>query len=210
MHVTMRRWLKRALTPQVVMIGDSITHFWAGPPLATRVSGPESWRWLYGRRPVLNLGFGWDRTQNVLWRIRQGELDGLDPRWVVLHIGTNNLTGTAQARAATPAETAQGVEAVVSEVRRRLPRSQLILMAIMPRGRHAGDAQRAPIAETNRLLAARYGKDPSVRLLDIGPRMLQPDGTLPEALMPDGTHPSETGYAIWATALREAGITAAP
>ncbi|WP_164740042.1 platelet-activating factor acetylhydrolase IB subunit [Xanthomonas sp. BRIP62418] len=200
----------RALTPQVVMIGDSITHFWAGPPLATRVSGPESWRWLYGRRPVLNLGFGWDRTQNVLWRIRQGELDGLDPRWVVLHIGTNNLTGTAQARAATPAETAQGVEAVVSEVRRRLPRSQLILMAIMPRGRHAGDAQRAPIAETNRLLAARYGKDPSVRLLDIGPRMLQPDGTLPEALMPDGTHPSETGYAIWATALREAGITAVP
>lgn len=161
-------------------------------------------------RPVLNLGFGWDRTQNVLWRIRQGELDGLDPRWVVLHLGTNNLSGTAQSRASTPAEAALGVQAVVSEVRRRLPNSKLILMAIMPRGRNPDDARRAPIAETNRLLVARYAKDPAVQLVDIGPRLLQPDGTLPEALMPDGTHPSESGYRIWARALREAGITAAP
>ncbi|WP_372166295.1 platelet-activating factor acetylhydrolase IB subunit [Xanthomonas axonopodis] len=200
----------RSLKPEVVMIGDSITHFWSGLPQATRVSGPESWQWLYGTRPVLNLGFGWDRTQNVLWRIRQGELDGLDPRWVVLHIGTNNLSGTAQSRASTPAEAALGVQAVVSEVRRRLPNSKLILMAIMPRGRNPDDARRAPIAETNRLLVARYAKDPAVQLVDIGPKMLQPDGTLPEALMPDGTHPSESGYLIWAQALREAGITAAP
>lgn len=158
----------------------------------------------------MNLGFGWDRTQNVLWRIRQGELDGLDPRWVVLHIGTNNLTGTAQSRASTPAETAQGVEAVVAEVRQRLPNSKLILMAIMPRGHRPDSPQRAPIAETNRLLAARFAGDPAVRLVDIGPQMLQPDGALPEALMPDGTHPSEAGYRIWAQALRAAGITAAP
>ncbi|SMQ95057.1 acetylhydrolase [Xanthomonas fragariae] len=198
------------LKPEVVMIGDSITHFWAGPPQATRVSGAHSWQWLYGTRPVLNLGFGWDRTQNVLWRIRQGELDCLDPRWVVLQIGTNNLVGTAQSRASTPAETAQGVEAVVNEVHRRLPNSKLILMAIMPRGRNASDLHRAPITETNRLLAARYGNDPSVRLVDISNQLLQPDGTLSEALMPDGTHPSEAGYKIWAQALREAGITASP
>ncbi|WP_234423275.1 GDSL-type esterase/lipase family protein, partial [Xanthomonas fragariae] len=179
-------------------------------PQATRVSGAHSWQWLYGTRPVLNLGFGWDRTQNVLWRIRQGELDCLDPRWVVLQIGTNNLVGTAQSRASTPAETAQGVEAVVNEVHRRLPNSKLILMAIMPRGRNASDLHRAPITETNRLLAARYGNDPSVRLVDISNQLLQPDGTLSEALMPDGTHPSEAGYKIWAQALREAGITASP
>ncbi|RBF14452.1 SGNH/GDSL hydrolase family protein, partial [Xanthomonas oryzae] len=63
---------------------------------------------------------------------------------------------------------------------------------------------------TNRLLVARYAKDPAVRLVDIGPKLVQADGTLPEALMPDGTHPSEAGYRIWAHALREAGITAAP
>lgn len=102
------------------------------------------------------------------------------------------------------------MQAVVGEVRRRLPDSKLILMVIMPRGRNADDARRAPIAETNRLLVARYAKDPAVRLVDIGPKLVQADGTLPEALMPDGTHPSEAGYRIWAHALREAGITAAP
>lgn len=200
----------RALQPEVVMIGDSITHFWGGVPRGKWQNGPKSWRWLYGRRSVLNLGFGWDRTQNVLWRIRQGELDGLAPRWVVLLIGTNNLVGTAQARASTPAETAAGVEAVVSEVRRRLPASQLILMQILPRGTRPDDPKRAPIVETNRLLEAHFAGSPAVRLVDIGARFLQPDGTLPLALMPDGTHPSEAGYAIWAQALREAGITAAP
>ncbi|HYG05216.1 MAG TPA: GDSL-type esterase/lipase family protein [Stenotrophomonas sp.] len=196
----------RTLQPQVVMIGDSITHFWSGEPRGVRASGPESWHWLYAGRPVLNLGFGWDRTQNVLWRIRQGELDGLAPEWVVINIGTNNLTGTEHARASTPAEVAAGVEAVVAEVRTRLPRAKVVLMGIFPRGRHAGDPLRAPIAQTNRLLAARFGNDAQVHWLDIGPRFLRKDGTLPEALMPDTTHPSESGYRIWAQALREAGI----
>ena len=198
----------RTLAPQVVMIGDSITHFWSGPPRGVRASGPQSWQWLYGSRPVLNLGFGWDRTQNVLWRIRQGELDDLDPEWVVINIGTNNLTGTNHARTNAPAEVAAGVEEVVTQVRTRLPKAKLVLMGIFPRGRHAGDALRAPIAETNRLLAARFGAEPDVRFLDIGQRLLSKDGTLPEELMPDTTHPSEAGYRIWAQALREAGIGA--
>ncbi|HBK45570.1 MAG TPA: acetylhydrolase [Xanthomonadaceae bacterium] len=198
----------RRIAPEVVMIGDSITHFWAGPPRGTRASGAESWQWLYGDRPVLNLGFGWDRTQNVLWRIRQGELDGLAPEWVVINIGTNNMTGTAHARASTPEETAAGVEAVVAQVRQRLPGAKLVLMGILPRGRHAADALRAPIRRTNQLLAARFARDPDVRWLDIGSRLLLADGTLPEALMPDATHPSELGYRIWAEALREVGIGA--
>jgi len=196
----------RTTKPRVVMIGDSITHFWSGLPRGVRASGPQSWQWLYGDTPVLNLGFGWDRTQNVLWRIRQGELDGLDPGWVVIHIGTNNLTGSEHARTNTPAEVAAGVEAVVAQVRGRLPQAKVVLMGIFPRGRHAGDALRTPIAETNRLLAARFGSDPNVRFLDIGKRFLDKDGTLPEALMPDTTHPSEAGYRIWAQALREAGV----
>jgi lysophospholipase L1-like esterase len=200
----------RVSKPQVVMIGDSITHFWSGTPRGVRASGPESWHWLYGARPALNLGFGWDRTQNVLWRIRQGELDGLDPQWVVINIGTNNLAGTGQARTTTPQETAEGVQAIVAQVRQRLPKAKVLLMGIFPRGRHAGDALRAPISETNRLLAARYAGDPAVRWLDVGARFLQPDGTLPEALFPDTTHPNEAGYSIWAQALREAGITPLP
>ncbi|HEY9254287.1 MAG TPA: GDSL-type esterase/lipase family protein [Stenotrophomonas sp.] len=198
----------RNLRPEVVMIGDSITHFWSGPPRGVRASGPESWQWLYGDRPVLNLGFGWDRTQNVLWRLRQGELSGLPPQWVVINIGTNNLAGTENARTNTPAEVAAGVEAVVSEVRTQLPQAKIILMAIFPRGRHRSDPLRAPIKETNRQLAAKFANDPSVHFLDIGPRFLQKDGTLPETLFPDTTHPNEAGYRIWAQALREAGLAA--
>ncbi|WP_455434988.1 GDSL-type esterase/lipase family protein [Xanthomonas sp. WHRI 7945] len=196
----------RRLQPEVVMIGDSITHFWAGPPQATRVSGAQAWQRTFGARKVLNLGFGWDRTQNVLWRLRQGELDGLAPRWVVINIGTNNLTGTDNARASTPQETADGVAAVVAQVRQRLPRSKIVLMGILPRGFAADAPRREPIVQTNRLLAARFGHDPAVRWLDIGARFLQPDGSLPQALMPDSTHPSEDGYRIWGEALREIGV----
>ncbi|WP_369980724.1 GDSL-type esterase/lipase family protein [Xanthomonas bundabergensis] len=196
----------RRLQPEVVMIGDSITHFWAGPPQATRVSGAQAWQRTFGTTRVLNLGFGWDRTQNVLWRLRQGEVDGLAPRWVVINIGTNNLTGTANARASTPQEAADGVAAVVAEVRQRLPRSRIVLMGILPRGFAADAPLRDPIAQTNRLLAARFGHDPAVRWLDIGARFLQRDGSLPQALMPDSTHPSEEGYRIWGEALREIGV----
>ncbi|MXV06362.1 GDSL-type esterase/lipase family protein [Xanthomonas sp. LMG 9002] len=196
----------RQLRPQVVMLGDSITHFWAGAPQAIRVNGPQAWQRTFGDARVLNLGFGWDRTQNVLWRLRQGEGDGLAPRWVVINLGTNNLAGTEHARTNTPQETADGVAAVVADIRRRLPRSRIVLMGIFPRGFAADAPQRAPILETNRLLAARFGHDPPVRWLDIGARFLQLDGTLPAALMPDGTHPSEAGYAIWGEALRKLGV----
>jgi len=196
----------RGLRPDVVMLGDSITHFWGGPPQAIRVGGAQAWQRTFGAAKVLNLGFGWDRTQNVLWRLRQGEVDGLAPRWVVINIGTNNLTGTENARANTPQEAADGVAAVVAEVRQRLPRSKIVLMGILPRGFAADAPLREPIAQTNRLLAARFGHDPAVRWLDIGARFLQPDGRLPQTLMPDSTHPSEDGYRIWGEALREIGV----
>ncbi|WP_082061868.1 GDSL-type esterase/lipase family protein [Xanthomonas sp. GPE 39] len=196
----------RPLQPQIVLLGDSITHFWGGPPLATRVNGAQAWQRTFGSARVLNLGFGWDRTQNVLWRLRQGELDGLAPRWVVINIGTNNLAGTDHARTNTPQETADGVAAVVAEVRRRLPHSKIVLMAILPRGFAADGPLRAPILATNRLLAARFDHDRQVRWLDIGTRFLQPDGSLPAALMPDSTHPSEDGYRIWGDALRAVGV----
>ncbi|WP_206667887.1 GDSL-type esterase/lipase family protein [Sphingomonas glacialis] len=192
--------------PKIVLIGDSITHFWAGPPVAARRNGPRAWQRLFGASPVLNLGFGWDRTQNVLWRLRQGELRGLAPHEVILNIGTNNLTGTEHARASTPAEVVEGIAAIVAEVRRETPGSRITLMAIFPRGALPTDALRAPIAETNRLLAERFAHDPSLRYLDIGARFLKPDGTLRDGVMLDGTHPSEAGYTIWADALARAGL----
>ncbi len=198
--------LARATQPQLVLIGDSITHYWAGPPRATRVHGPGSWQHAFGQLSVINMGFGWDRTQNVLWRLRQGEFEGMHPKWVVINIGTNNLTGTVHCRTNTPQEVAGGVSAIIDEVHQRSPQSRILLMAIFPRGFTPDSPLRAPITATNRILAARYAHDPSVTWIDIGKQFLQPDGTLPHDIMPDGTHPSDKGYELWADALIKAGV----
>ena len=198
--------LQKKLKPRVVLIGDSITQFWDGPPVSGEVNGPGAWQRAFGSIPVLNLGFGWDRTQNVLWRLRQGEFEGLHPQWVVLAIGTNNLTGTSNARANTPEEIVQSIEAIYHEIRERSPESRVVVMGILPRGPKPDDILRKPIQETNRLLARRFANDPNVTYLDIGASFLTPDGSLPATLMPDGTHPSDAGYQIWAEALIKAGV----
>jgi lysophospholipase L1-like esterase len=197
---------RKQLQPRVVLIGDSITHFWDGPPDAQRVSGPMAWQRVFGEMPALNMGFGYDRTQNVLWRLREGEFAGLHPQWVVINIGTNNLASTANARANTPTEVADGVSAICEEVRMESPESHVIVMAIFPRGVRATGRFRKPILETNRLLAKRFANDASVTYLDIGAKFLGSDGSLPAALMPDGVHPSDAGYQIWADALIQAGV----
>ena len=203
-HAELR--LQKSVKPQVVLIGDSITHFWGGEPNANQVNGPTAWQRLFGNLHAMNMGFGWDRTQNVLWRLRQGEFEGLAPRWVVLLIGTNNLTGTGNARANTPSEIVEGVAAICREIRLRSPESRILLMAILPRGAQPGNPLREPIARTNQLLAQRFASEPALTYLDIGARLLLSDGKLSADIMPDGTHPSEAGYQIWADALIEAGV----
>lgn len=198
--------LQKTLDPQVVLIGDSITHFWAGEPKAARVSGPKAWETAFGGMRVLNMGFGWDRTQNVLWRLREGEFEGLHPKTVVLNIGTNNLTGTANARANTPEEIVEGILAIRDEVRKRSPESRIIVMGIFPRGYALHNDFRAPILRINELLKKALAGQPNTTFLDIGAQFLAPDGTLPVSMMDDGTHPTEAGYAVWAKALIAAGI----
>lgn len=138
---------QKMLRPSVVLIGDSITHFWAGPPAAHLVNGPAAWDRVFGKMPVLNMGFGWDRTQNVLWRIQQGEFEGLHPKWIVVAIGTNNLTGTRNARANTPLEIVEGIGVLCRELLRRSPASRIVLMGVFPRGASAGDRFRRGIRD---------------------------------------------------------------
>lgn len=197
---------RQQVQPKVVLIGDSITHFWGGKPSGIRVNGPGAWRELFGTMPVLNMGFGWDRTQNVLWRLRQGEFDRVHPDWVVVNIGTNNLAATSHARANTPEEIADGVTAIVQEVRRRSPQSRVVLMGVFPRGTKPDNPFRAPVASINRILAERYSNDATVRWVDIGAKFLAPDGSIPQSLMPDSLHPSDAGYQLWAEALEGVGL----
>lgn len=177
---------------QLVFIGDSITDFWRADPQR------EIFEDYFGRYRPYNIGVSADETQHVLWRIEHGELDGLSPRLVVLMIGTNNL---ANANRMSPAETADGVAAVVDAIRRRLPASRILLLGIFPRANRADDPLRRAVAETNRLIA-RLGDDRTVVYRDIGARLLQPDGTLSGEIMPDYLHPNARGYQIWADAIR--------
>ncbi len=194
--------VKDTINPEIVLIGDSITHLWGGEPAEPRKNGPKAWADVFGEKRVLNMGFGWDRTQNVLWRLDNGEFDGLKPKVVVLHIGTNNFSGTKNARANTPAEVAAGIAAICQRIKAKSPETKIILMAVFPRGFSPKDGFRAKIAELNGLLAP-FAKEKGYIYLDSGPKLLAPDGTLPKDVMGAGVHPTEKGYAIWASALKE-------
>jgi len=195
--------IKAGLDPEIVLIGDSITHFWGGQPDGGKMGnrGTESWQTLFEGRRVLNLGFGWDRTQNVLKRLQLGELDGLKPKAIVIHIGTNNLAKTVNARDNTPAEIAEAIGVIIERTQAKCPAAQIILMGIFPRGKTAADPKRAILAEINGRLAP-LGKRERVTFLDITARWLAADGSLSKDIMPDALHPNQKGYAIWAEALR--------
>jgi len=192
---------KDRIDPEIVLIGDSITHFWGGTPEANHANGPKAFASVFAPYRVLNLGFGWDRTQNVLWRLDRGELDGLHPRIVVIHIGTNNTSQTGHARQNTAAEIVEGIAAICGRVRSKTPGARIILMQVMPREEKPDNPRRLQIGEINRLLV-EFARTNHLDLLDLAPKFLKPDGTLPRSLMPDFCHPNEQGYMIWADALR--------
>lgn len=156
---------------------------------------------MFGNYRVLNLGFGWDRTQNVLWRLDHGELDGLHPRTVIIHIGTNNTSETKNARMNTAPEIVEGIRAICGRVRSKLPGAKIILMAIMPREESPAHPRRVLINEINRQLEV-FANTQKITLVDIGPKMLAPDGTLPKEIAKDFCHPTEKGYQIWADGIR--------
>ena len=201
--------VKDGLNPEVVLIGDSITHFWGGEPKAGQANGPRSWQSTFGKYRTLNLGFGWDRIQNVLWRLDRGELDGLHPRVIVLHIGTNNTSDTANARQNTPAEVAEGIRAILQRLRAKTPDARIILMAVFPREPKPDHPRRQHILEINKLLAD-FGQLPGITFLDLKPKLLQPDGSISPEIMRDFCHPTEKGYQIWGEALTPWLVPAAP
>jgi len=191
----------REVNPEIVLIGDSITHFWGGRAAEpTNFRAPQLWERVFGPYRTLNMGFGWDRVQNVLWRLDHGEFEGLSPRLVILNIGTNNLTGTDNARENTPAEIVEGIGEIIRRIRTFVQGVRIIQMGVFPRGQMANDPFRPKIAEINRLLS-QTAAERNVHFLDIGPKMVEPDGSISPQIMDDFTHPTEKGYQIWADAI---------
>lgn len=195
-----RHWEKylaaRAKQYDIVMMGDSITHFWE------TTHGPQCWKELFKGRKVLNLGFGWDRTCNLLWRLDNGEWGKQHPKVFVLHIGTNNLSKTANYPGDTPEGVVEGIKAVVKRVQKLSPSTKIVVMKVFPRDA-VGSFHRTAIEEVNRLLEAWVEAEKEITLLDIGPGMVNEDGSLDKSKYRPGDvcHLSEDGYKVWAAAL---------
>ncbi len=180
--------------PDILFIGDSITHFFGGQQFDSyTLRGSNTWDEFYAPRKAGNLGFGWDKTENVLWRLQHGAIDGISPKAVVMMIGTNN-TGACSAP-----DIAQGITAIVQEFQKRLPQAKILLLGIFPRGEKPGP-QRDKIAGINQGISKLHAP-PAVTFLDIGPKFLTPEGLITKDIMPDFLHPNEKGYRIWAEAM---------
>ena len=181
------RLIAAGTPPEVVFIGDSITQGWEN-------EGRAVWQRHFAPQHALALGFGGDRTENVLWRLQQGEVDGLAPKVVVLMIGTNN-SGMRP-----PESTAAGVKHLLDELRQRLPKTKVLLLAIFPRGEKPDDYLRGVNDRVNKIIAG-HADGRTVHYLDINAALLEPDGSLSKDVMPDLLHLSEKGYATWQRAM---------
>ena len=174
--------LNKEKAPEIVLIGNSITHFWAGEPTAHIVNGKDSWDELFKGKVVRNMGFGWDRIENALWRIYHGELDGYQAKKVVLLMGTNNLGKN------TNEEIIDGINELVRAVRHRQPKTEIYVAGILPRS-----GQEARVAALNELLQARLKSDEAT-YIDMSSEMIQPNGRIIKELFTDGLHPNQKGY----------------
>jgi lysophospholipase L1-like esterase len=184
----------------VLFLGDSITEGWG--------KAPHVWEKYFGQYQPANFGIGGDRTQHVIWRIENGELDAISPKVLVLMIGTNN-SGEHNG-----AEIAAADKKIIELIQAKLPRTKILLHAIFPRGPRKNkegvityeavlDAQKRMVAiNTANAELAKLDNGTTIRYLDINARFLGNDGTIPHIIMPDQLHPNAAGYQLWAEAVK--------
>lgn len=179
----------------LLFLGDSITEGWR--------KAPHIWEHYYGAYQPANFGISGDQTHHVIWRIENGELDGIAPKVVVLMIGTNN---TSQHNAA---EIAAADSKIVQMLRTRLPATKVLLLAVFPRGLDKNKdgtidprPHRMEIINAVNLELAKLDDGQMVRFLNINASFLGNDGTIPRVIMPDQLHPNAAGYQLWADAMQ--------
>ena len=172
----------------LLFLGDSITDFWPR-------KGQGSWQKFAPYKPA-DFGISGERTEDVLWRITNDELNGIHPKVTVLMIGTNNI---GHFRDEKPEWAAAGVRKIVETIHQKLPETKVLLLAVFPRAT-SGSPARAKVNEINQIIA-KLDDGKKTRFLDIGKVFLDPKGEIPKDVMPDALHPNAHGYDLWYEAM---------
>jgi lysophospholipase L1-like esterase len=181
----------------VYLVGDSITRRWG----ATDPQYKEmlaNWKQNFFGWNAANFGWGADNIQNILWRLENGELDGVNPKVIVVLAGTNNV-GTQPGDEAKVADIASGIQAIVDVCQRKAPNAVIILTAIFPR--NDSMAVIPTIDRINRRIA-KFADGKKVRFLNVNRKLADEDGRLFEGMMADKLHPTVKGYQVWADGLK--------
>jgi lysophospholipase L1-like esterase len=177
--------IAKAGNVDLLFMGDSITEGWKGRQ--------QIWNKAFSAYKPANFGIGGDRTQHVLWRILNGELEGINPKAVVLMIGTNNSGDD------TAEGIASGVTKIVNAIREKLPQTKVLLLGVFPRGEKP-NPMREKLQKVNATIS-KLDDGKKVFYMDIGNKFLEPDGTISKDIMPDYLHLSGEGYQRWADAI---------
>lgn len=171
----------------LVFVGDSITHRWE----RKGGEGVNIYAELKKTYKILNLGYGGDRTQHVLWRLQNGELEGYKAKLFMLMIGTNNPENRA--------DVAEGTKRIIETIRTKHPESKILLLPIFPRGASAKDRARVNNETVNRI-TKKFADGKNVILVDFNAKLVDEKGDT-KALMDDRLHTNEKGYAVWCEAV---------
>ena len=174
----------------LLMLGDSITHNFESV-------GLKVWKKYFEPRKAINLGFGGDRTNHLLWRIEHLPVLKKAPKWAVVLIGTNNICWGSD----KPRQAADGVKEIAKKLNTIYPQTEILVLGLLPRRRELTHPHRKQIIELNSYLPELLKDIPKVKFLEIGPHFLDDKGHLSKEMMPDTTHPSEKGHEVWAKAI---------
>ncbi|MFN8252798.1 MAG: SGNH/GDSL hydrolase family protein [Ferruginibacter sp.] len=168
--------------PKLAFIGNSITHFWGGKPQASKASGSQSWEKYFAPMQPVNMGFGWDKIENVLWRVYHGELDEVSLQQIVLMIGTNNLKENSDE------EIVQGIQFLLKAIQLKQPSAKILVLGILPRRN-----MEKRIIQLNKSIAIiPTGKN--IKFAGAENILLNKDKKIDESLFSDGLHPNAGGY----------------
>ncbi len=176
--------------------GDSITRRWGATDYPDLLA---NWKDKFDGWNAADFGWGGDRVQNILWRLDNGELDGVNPKIIVLLAGTNNIDKSVPAGGQAEADITGGIEAVVRAMQVKAPGAVIVLTAIFPRNDNM--AAIPIIQQINRNLA-KLADGKRVRFLNVNDKLANSNGELFDGMMKDKLHPTVKGYQIWADALK--------